>query len=79
MITYKDNVEEVLFHRLHHSTELCTNFIGTWERDNIKIMERYSLALVMIFMVSVCDGASFLFFHSPEPMSHATVLHTVAR
>ena len=37
------------------------------------------MALVITFMVSVCDGASFLFFHSPEPMSHATVLHTVAR
>ena len=35
---------------------------------------------VMAFMmVGVCDGASFLFFHSPEPMSHARVLHTVMR
>ena len=35
---------------------------------------------VMAFMmVGVCDGASFLFFHSPEPMSHARVLHTVTR
>ena len=35
--------------------------------------------LAVIMMARVCGSASFLFFHSPEPMSHATVLHTVTR
>ena len=40
---------------------------------------KFSPVLVVIMMARVCDGASFLFFHSPEPMSHARVLHTVTR
>lgn len=35
--------------------------------------------VALVMMAGVCDGASFLFFHSPEPMSHARVLHTVTR
>ena len=40
------------------------------------MMARYVL---LVMVVRFCDGASFLFFHSPEPMSHARVLHTVTR
>ena len=42
------------------------------------MMARHVL-VALVMMAGVCDGANFLFFHSPEPMSHARVLHTVTR
>ena len=37
------------------------------------------VAMTCIHLIIECDGGRFLFFHSPEPMSHATILHTVSR